>query len=245
MQAADTILSFNFTLLPMNHLCLLTALCLAAHAPAQPPSAGETEIFSDLFERAELGSAWRVVTPAFTIADGVLKGSQTRSDHGAVGSIHAPFRDGVIEFRFRFEGATSINAVCDDKGFKGSHAGHICRVAITPKQIRLGDDKEGVMRNDILEMRKDPARKAEAEKLLAGRGSTVPVKLEPGQWHTMRIAITGDTLRAALDGAPVASLQSPGIAHATKTDFHFTVTGKDALLDDIRILSIGKAAAKD
>ena len=88
------------------------------------------------------------------------------------------------------------------------------------------------MRNDIFEMRKDPARKAEADKLLAGRSAAAPATLAPGQWHTLRIAITGDTMRVALDSAPVASLQSPGIAHATKTDFHFTVSGKDALFDD-------------
>jgi hypothetical protein len=51
-------------------------------------------------------------------------------------------------------------------------------VAITPRAIRLGDDREGAMRPDILAMRKDPARKAEREKLLAGRGASFPVKTE-------------------------------------------------------------------
>ena len=60
--------------------------------------------------------------------------------------------------------AASINAVCDDRAYTNSHAGHICRATITPKVIRLGDDREGGMRNDIQAMRKDPKRKAEGDK---------------------------------------------------------------------------------
>jgi hypothetical protein len=210
---------------------------------ADPTTGDGRVIFHDSFDRTELGKDWRSVIPTFTVGDGVLKGSQTRDDHGAVGSVKTPFKDGIIEFKFRFEGATGINAVCDDKGFKGSHAGHICRVAIAPKQIRLGDDKEGVMRNDIFEMRKDPARKAEADKLLVGRGAAVPAKIEPQRWYTMRIQIAGDEMRVALDGKPIGELKSPGLAHATKTDFHFTVSGKDALFDDVTIRSLDKAGA--
>jgi len=216
------------------------ALCIAADSPA-----GDGRlIFKDDFSRTELGSEWRAVVPTFTVADGVMRGSQTRDGHGAVGSVKAAFKDGAIEFKFRLEGATSINAVCDDKAFKGSHAGHICRVAITPKQIRLGDDKEGVMRNDIFEMRKDPARKAEADKLIAGRGAAVPASLEPHRWYTMRIEIAGDEIRAALDGKVIGQLKSPGIAHPTKSDFHFTVSGKDALFDDVTIRSLDKDGAR-
>ena len=218
-----------------------TVLGMAADLPAEPPAKKGALIFSDDFERSELGAAWRPIVPTFTVSDGVLKGSQTRDDHGAVGSIKAALKDGVIEFKFRFEGASSINAVFDDKTYKGSHAGHICRVSLTPKQIRLGDDKEGVMRNDILEMRKDPARKAEAEKLLIGRGQAISAKLEQGRWYRLRIEIVGDEIRVSLDDQAIGFLKSPGIGHPTKTDFHFTVSGKDALFDDVRIWTVEPA----
>jgi hypothetical protein len=175
------------------------------------------------------------VVPTFVVADGVLKGSQTRDDHGAVGSVKAGFKDGVLEFRFRFEGAASINAVFDDKAYKGSHAGHLCRVTITPKLIRLGDDKEGGMRNDILEMLHDPARKAERDKLLVGRTRTFPMTFEPQHWYQMSVEIAGDEMRVSVDGRPAGFLKSPGLAHENKSDFHFTVSGKDALFDDVAI----------
>ncbi len=216
-------------------LLALTVTGSAADVPAPPLAGKGTLIFSDDFSRAELGKGWRASAPAFTIADGVMKAGQTRADHGAVGAVKAAFQDGVIEFKFRFEGATSIHAVCDDKAFNGSHAGHICRATITPRLIRLGDDKEGGMRNDIFAMRKDPARKAEGDKLLAGRTQTFPAKIEPGRWYHWRMEIVGDEMRVSLDGQAIGSLKSPGLAHFTKSEFHFTVNGRDALFDDVRI----------
>jgi hypothetical protein len=204
--------------------------------PSQPLAQRTALIFSDAFERTELG-AWRQNCQTVTVGDGVMKGSQTRADHGAVAAVEASFKDAVIEFKFRFEGAASINAVCDDKAFKGSHAGHICRATITPKLIRLGDDKEGGMRNDIFEMRRDPKRKEEGDKLMAGRTQAFPMPLEPHRWYQCTIEIVGDEMRASLDGKPAGYLKSPGIAHATKSNFHFTISGKDALFDDVRIWS--------
>ncbi len=211
------------------------ALCLAADVPAAPLAKKGAPVFSDDFARADLGPAWRVNVPTFAIADGVLKGSQTKPEHGAVGAIKMGLKDAVIEFKFRFEGATGINAVCDDKAWKESHAGHICRVVLTPKIIRLGDDKEGGMRNDIHEMRRDPLRKAEGDKLLAGRGVAIPMTLEPSRWYRCTIEIVGDEMRVSVDDKAVGYLKSPGIGHPMKSDFHFTVSGKDALFDDVRI----------
>jgi hypothetical protein len=49
------------------------------------------------------------------------------------------------------------------------------------------------------------------------------------------IELKGDQMRVLLDGKPVGYLQSPGIAHETKSSFHFTVNGKGVLFDDVRI----------
>lgn len=206
----------------------------AADVPAKPTTDRGEILFADDFERADLGE-WKVVIPTFTVENGVLKGVQTRADHGAVGRVYRPMRDVVVSFRFQLAGSTGFNAVFDDQMYKGSHAGHICRVAFAPKQIRLGDDKEGVMRNDIFEMRKDPARKAEADKLLVDRGTTVKTTLDPEPWHDAVIEIVGERMRVTLDGRPVGELRSPGIAHETKSSFHFTVNGPGVLFDDVVI----------
>ncbi|NJM55337.1 MAG: hypothetical protein HC841_04980 [Verrucomicrobiae bacterium] len=208
-----------------------TLLTIAAVFATQ----ADDHLFSDDFNRAELGDAWKSSIPAFKIVDGTLKGWQAREDHGAVGGFKLTNPDGVLEFRFRLEGSKGFNAVWDDKGFKGSHAGHICRVVVAPTVLRFGDDKEGVMRNDIFEMRRDPARKADADKLLVGRNASFPHKFEQDRWYQMRIELIGDELSASVDGKFIGKLKSSGIGHPTKNDFHFTVSGKGARFDDVKL----------
>ena len=213
----------------------LLALFFALYAFADELLAQKGElIFTDDFERSELGE-WQPLIPSFAVQNGVLKGWQTRDDHGAVGRVYRPMKDVVVEFKFMLDGSTGFNAVFDDKNHKGSHAGHICRVAFAPKQIRIGDDKEGVMRDDIFEMRKDPAKKKEADKLLVGRGLATNRVVEPKKWHTVRIELLGDVLRVTMDDEPAGELKSPGIAHETKQSFHFTVNGPGVLFDEVRI----------
>jgi hypothetical protein len=214
-------------------LCLAT-LSTAADIPAEPIAQKGEPILADDFERTDLGD-WKSLIPTFTVEGGTLKGVQTRADHGAVGRVYRPMKDVVIEFKFELVGSTGFNAVFDDQKFKGSHAGHICRVAFAPTQLRLGDDKEGVMRNDIYTMRKDPAHKKDADKLLEGRGSSASIKLEQQKWYQVTIELKGDEMRVSLDGKPLGYLKSPGIAHDTKSSFHFTVSGKGALFDDVHI----------
>jgi len=224
-------------------LALLGTVAVAADAPT-PTSVKKGElIFSDDFDRAELGAKWHVTTPTFAIADGVLRCSQTKPEHGAVGRVDVGQKDLVLEFRFRFEGATSINAVCNDRAYKEGHAGHICRVSLSPRGIMLGDDKERLTKA-IEEMQKDPARKAEVAKLTAGRTANFPVKLEEHRWYQLTMEVVDDELRVSLDGQPVGFLKSPGIAHPVKSDFHFTVSGgatQFALFDDVRVWAVGES----
>ncbi|MDF1825615.1 MAG: hypothetical protein P1U68_13290 [Verrucomicrobiales bacterium] len=219
-------------------LCFfLSPLSSNTHADKGIPKAlaakGEV-LFEDDFERSDLGG-WKVIIPGFKVKDGVLVGTQDRDNHGAVGRVYVPMSDLVMSFRFRLAGSPTFNVVFDDKNFKGSHAGHIARVAISMKQIRLGDDKEGIMRNDIFEMKRDPARKAAAEKLLEGRGETIKCELESNRWYEMQIEIVGDEMRVVLDGEAIGFLKSPGLAHSTKESVHFTVNGTATQFDEVKI----------
>lgn len=214
-------------------LAFLLPPAVKAEVPAAPLAQAGELLFADDFTSA--GDEWKAVIPSFEIKEGVLRVWQTRADHGAVCRVYRPMKDVVVSFRFKLDGSTGFNAVFDDKNHKGSHAGHICRVAFAPKQVRLGDDKEGIMRNDLFEMRKDPARKAEADALLKGRGSVAAFAIIPGEWHEAVIEIVGDRMRVVIDGQPVGFLQSPGIAHETKESFHFTVNGAGVLFDEVKI----------
>jgi len=199
-------------------------------------------LFSDDFERSDLGENWKVVIPGFKVANGNLVGTQDRADHGAVGRVYVPMKDVVMSFRFLLPEGCTFNVVFDDKNFKGSHAGHICRVAVTPKQIRLGDDKEGIMRNDIFAMRKDPETRAKSEALLKGKGAVLKTAVSLDTWHTMVIKISGERMQVKLDDKTLGSLESPGIAHPTKESVHFTVNGDGILFDDVQIWAVETSA---
>ena len=230
-------------------LFVLTISTLAAELPKVPekPIAEKKELlFSDDFERSELGKQWGQVVPTFTLENGAMKGSQTRIDvpatdgkpavsgHQAVAGHDISTKDSVVEFRFRFDGATAVSAEFDDRKYTGSHYGHICFVRITPKSVILADQRDGSMRNDIYEM-KDPARKAEKAELLKGRSVTFPVQVDVEKWHTLVLETVGDTMRASLDNKPVAFLKSSGIGHATKSKIEFGCAGKDGYFDDVKI----------
>ncbi len=230
---------------------LINAAAFAADLPAIPAKsiAEKKEIlFSDDFESAEPAKVWHKVVPTFVVEKGALKGTQTRDKdvaaadgkpaikaHAAVHGLEIPTKDSVVEVKIRFEGATMIDVEFDDRKFTGAHYGHICRAQVRLTGVTLIDERDGGMRNDIYEMKKDPEKKAEVAKLLAGRSTTYPIKLETGKWYTLVVETVGDEMRVTIDGKAAGYLKSSGIAHATKSKIELGVAGKDGFFDDIKV----------
>jgi hypothetical protein len=227
-------------------------LCaLAADLPPIPdrPIAEKKELlFADDFESAEPAKVWHRVVPTFVVEGGTLKGTQTRDKnvpaangkpaitaHAAVHGLEIPTRDSVVEARIRFEGATMIDVEFDDRGYTGSHYGHLCRAQVRLTGVTLIDERDGGMRNDIYEMKKDATKKADVAKLLVGRSVTYPMKLEAGKWYTLVVETAGDAMRVTLDGKPAGYFKSSGIAHPTKSKIELGVGGKDGYFDDIKV----------
>ena len=230
---------------------LITSTAFAADSPAIPaePIAKKKELlFSDNFEGAEPAKVWHKVVPTFVVEKGTLKGTQTRDQnipaadgkpattaHAAVHGLEIPTKDSVVEVRIGFDGATMIDVEFDDRKYTGAHYGHLCRAQVRLNGVTLIDERDGNMRNDIYEMSKDPAHKAERAKLLVGRQATYPAKLEAGKWYALVVETVGDTMRVTLDGKHAAFLKSSGIAPATKSKIELGVGGKDGLFDDIKV----------
>jgi hypothetical protein len=233
--------------LPVLFITLLAQAAELPQVPADPIAKRKELLFSDDFERPELGKGWQNVVPTFTLENGAMKGTQTRVNapaadgkpavvgHQAVAGHDIPTKDSVVEFRFKLAGATAVSAEFDDRKFTGSHYGHICFCRVTPKSVILADQKEGSMRNDIYEMSKDASKKEERNKLMKGTTASFPIKLDTEIWHTLVLETVGDEMRATLDDKPVAFLKSPGIAHPTKSKIEFGCGGKDGYFDDIKI----------
>ena len=230
---------------------IITSIAFAADLPAIPadPIARKKDVlFSDDFQGTEPAKVWHKVVPTFAVETGALKGTQTRDTnipaahgkpavtaHAAVHGLEIPTKDSVVEVRIRFEGASMIDLEFDDRAYTGSHYGHICRAQVRLNGVTIIDERDGNMRNDIYEMNKDPAKKAERAELLKGRQVTYPATLEAGKWYTLVVETVGDAMRVTLDGKPAAFLKSSGIAHPTKSKIELGVAGKDGFFDDIKV----------
>ncbi len=248
-----------------NRTALVLALlacsfaAFAAPLPAIPgnPIARKKELlFSDDFQGTP-AKAWHRVVPTFVVENGTLKGTQTRDKnipaadgkpantaHAAVHGLEIPTQDSVVEVKIRFEGATMIDVEFDDRKYTGAHYGHLCRAQVRTNGVTLIDERDGTMRNDIHAMSKDPAKKAERARLLAGRSVTYPARLETGRWYTLVVETVGDAMRVTLDGKPSGYLKSSGIAHATKSKIELGVAGRGGFFDDIKVWS-AEAARPD
>jgi hypothetical protein len=241
---------------------LLSSLASAALWAAPPvipsePIARKGELlFSDDFE-GSVASVWHKVVQTFAVENGVLKGTQTRDTdvpaadgkpalkaHAAVHGLEIPTKDSIVEVKIRFEGATMLDVEFDDRKYTGAHYGHICRAQVRLNGVQLIDERDGTMRNDIREMRMDPARKAEADKLLVGRSASFKVDLEKSRWYTLQVETVGDEMRMSIDGRAVGYLKSSGIGHATKSKIELGCAGKDGLFDDLKVWNALPVGAK-
>jgi hypothetical protein len=231
--------------------CLLSAVAAAADlppVPEQPLGVKKELLFAADFSGETHSPLWHRVVPTFVIEDGVLKGTQTRdvtipaangkpaiTAHAAVHGLELPTTNSIVEAKIRFEGATMIDVEFDDRKFTGAHYGHLCRAQVRLNGVTIIDERDGGMRNDIYELKKDPAKKAEVAKLLAGRSARYPLQLDAGKWYTLVVETVGDEMRVTIDGQPAAYLKSSGIAHPTKSKIEFGVAGKVGLIDDIKV----------
>jgi arylsulfatase A-like enzyme len=197
-------------------------------------------VFNDDFEqRDHIGGSYATARghdDSWSVVNGVLVGKQTKDDHGAVIRTEVDFDDVDIQFDFRFNGGKSFNLVIDDKNESSVHAGHICRASIFPKRLIVRDDKTGAMNLDVRKQRKEKDLSTEDSaaltKLLAETQSAAKVDLQANQWHTLRIRIKGNIMKAFLDGELATNLRSPGFDHATKTKLGFTVNGQSIEFDN-------------
>jgi len=230
---------------------LLMAPLLTGAAPDAIP--GETLLFADNFERSEaddvveaVGHGWSTNSASRAkghkqadLHEGVLRIACHPEANHAVSVRHdAAFTDGVVRMRFMLPDAKdSLGINIADLGFKGVHAGHLCMVRISPGGIQIDDLKAGKMERGIYARRKAGNATADDKKLLKTRTRRFRQELAAGRWYTLAVVIRGDTMGVALDGEPVGSFSSPGIAHPTKQMIRLSVARK-AAVDDVRVSAI-------
>ncbi|MBI5685441.1 MAG: hypothetical protein HZC54_10190 [Verrucomicrobia bacterium] len=234
----------------MKSSIVFLTFCVAATAfAADPAGYYNRTIFTDDFSSNSFGPRWGHYKSGSVVKDGVLVGiTPEKSDHSAVDNIRFPGeRDLEVSVKFRFvsEKAKSFNVWFDDKDYKGSHAGHICSISVSPTGVNIADAKTGNFRNDIYEKRKSAAGLNDADKaFLLTKTKRLPVKLTLQDWHTLVVRTKADSVEVCLDGKAVGTFQSEGVAHDHKTLVSLTTNPVDVHYDDFNIKAGGSAAAK-
>ena len=201
-------------------------------------------VFEDDFSAPTFGEKWGHFKSESVIQDGVMVGKTIDiNDHAGVEATRFEGRQNLmVGVRFKFPGpeAERFNVWFDDKDYKGSHAGHISNVNVSPTSVAITDAKTGNMENVIYEKKKSPAGlDAETTEMLKTKTATFPVELDREEWHELRIFTSGDTIRVKIDGEEVGSFASEGNAHETKSVVSFSTYANDVHYDDVVI----KAAA--
>ncbi len=225
----------------------LATIVLATAAFAADSSNYNRTIFADDFSANQFGPRWGHYKSSSLVKDGMLIGiTAPTSDHSAVDNIKFPGErdlEVAVKFRFVSDKAKSFNVWFDDKDYKGSHAGHICQATISPTSVNLADAKTGGF--DLtggLYDRKKANQLTDAEKkMLATKAKRLPVQLSLNAWHTLVVRTKGDELSVIIDGQPVGSFRSPGIAHDHKSLVSLTTNPVDVHYDDFSLKGTGAA----
>jgi hypothetical protein len=236
---------------------LISAAAFAADLPKIPakPIAEKKELlFSDEMNGSEHDKRWHRVVDTFVFEKDALKGTQTRvkdepskdgksiiTAHAAVYGLEVPTKDSVVEVKMRFDGCTMMDVEFDDRKYTAAHYGHLCRAQVRMDKVTIMDEREGSQNMIIKELKKDPTKKDEVTKLIAGKSATFPVKLEQNKEYTVVVETVGDEMRVSIDGKAVAFLKSAGIGHETKSKIELGVAGQSGWFDDIKVWNAAPA----
>ena len=73
----------------------------------------------------------------------------------------------------------------------------------------------------------------EDEALIKTKQKSFPYEISLNEWHSLSVTISGDTLKASVDGKEVGSFSSVGIAHETKQVLRLLVSNQ-VTIDDVK-----------
>ena len=192
-------------------------------------------VFQDDFNGKELNKRWLFYISESIQKEGNLVCMMPKgASHGSVNYFrYEPSADFELSLKFKFEGdAKYLGVIFNDKKYKGSHAGHICNVHITPKNIQLREGKTGVFDLKIRKMLKSKSLDQKTKELLRKKETNVKQSLNKGQWYKLCIRISGSEMTCEIDGKLVSKLHSGGISHKTKNFIGLSVWGQSVHIDD-------------
>ncbi len=195
---------------------LLAPLTMPAADPPPSIKAGALIVNED-FSQFDATAKWRWGAGKWTVADGVLKGTETAERKHAAGiACQRVYHDAVISFRFQFAGGSTAMLLLRNK------FGNLCRVTLTPTSMTITKDKPNL-----------PADNPEKAVLL----DKAALQLKPGEWYAITAIVQGEEFTATLQDHATLKGHHPGI-NVDKTEIEFLAGGDSILFDDLKASSV-------
>ncbi len=230
------------------HTChrLLTVICLTLSSVCSLPA---KLVFTDNFDRPDgsttedaagnswtTNSAWRADgKKQVFLKNGVLEIRRLEHANHAVSFKHDfALADCTISMRFKIDEGDRLGVNFNDTELKSAHAGHVCTVRVTTKEVSVADQMTGSMNLELRKRRQNGDTSQELKQLIAKTEKKAPIELKPDVWHDLRFELDGDKVRVFVNGAFQLEHRSPGFAHPTKSNIAISVP-KNLVMDDFKV----------
>jgi hypothetical protein len=202
----------------------LLPLLLTASMNAAELSANKGELLiEENFENSD-SKAFTKSIGQWTIANGVLKGTEVASDnHPAAGRLNQATQDAIFEFKFRTTGtAKSFNCGFDPAKGELDKKGHLWSLSVTPTSWSISKAP------DKAKPKEDPA------KVLAKEDRSFDLS----QWQTVKIICLGDKVSVTIGDATLNAEHET--FHVKKPTLIFRCKGDSIEVDEVKIWEIKK-----
>ena len=206
-------------------------------------------LFKDTFDRPDgsntedaagngwtTNSAWRADgKKQVFLKDGVPEIRRLENANHAVSFKHDfALGDCTVAMRFKIDHGDRLGVNFNDTALKTAHAGHVCSVRITTKEVAVADQMNGSMNLELRKRRQAKDTSTELKQLIAKTEKKLPIELEPNQWHELMFELDGEVVRVFVDGVFQLEHSSPGFAHPTKSNIALSVP-KNLIVDDFQV----------
>ena len=206
-----------------TRLSLVAALCLfvSGFVSADEGAPGNSElVINESFDGDTLVKGWKATTGKWTVADGVLRASEIKSEkHSAAARRVVETQNAVYEMRFRFvDDGKFFHFGFDPKRGSLEKKGHLFSVIVSPTNWKI------IKHIDKAKPKEDP------NEVLAKADSEV----QEDKWYTLRVTTWGTHVTAKIEGKDDLRCSHPTFV-VPKPTLVFRAIGDGVEIDDVKV----------